>query len=47
MFLGLGGVAAAVGVVESVIARVRLTQVPTLITGAAVLALLGIMLLFR
>jgi formate hydrogenlyase subunit 4 len=47
MLLGLSGVAVAVGVVESVIARVRLTQVPTLITGAAVLALLGIVLLFR
>ena len=47
LLVGLGAVSVAVGVVESVIARLRLTQVPTLITGAVVLALLGIVLQFR
>jgi len=47
LVLGLALVSVAVGVVESVIARVRLSQVPTLLTGAAVLALCGIVLLLR
>ena len=45
--LGLALVGVAVGVVESIMARLRLTQVPALITGAAVLALFGIILLLR
>lgn len=47
LVLGLAAVGVAVGIVESVIARLRLTQVPTLITGSAVLALFGIVLLLR
>ncbi len=45
--LGLAFVGVAVGIVESVIARLRLTQVPTLLTGSAVIALFGIVLLLR
>lgn len=45
--LGLIGLGVAVGVVESVIARLRLTQVPTLLTGAAALAVCAIVLLLR
>lgn len=45
--LGLVLVSVVVGIVESVVARLRLTQVPTLLTGAAVLALCGIVLLLR
>jgi formate hydrogenlyase subunit 4 len=47
LVLGLALVGVAVGVVESIMARLRLTQVPALITGAAVLALFGIILLLR
>jgi formate hydrogenlyase subunit 4 len=45
--LGLAVVAAAVGVVESVMARLRLSRVPQLIVGAGVLALFGIILVLR
>ena len=44
LFGGLGVVAVAVGVVESVMARLRLTRVPQLLVGAAALALFGIIL---
>jgi formate hydrogenlyase subunit 4 len=44
---GLAAVAVAVGVVESVMARLRLTRVPQLIVGAGALALFGIILLLR
>jgi formate hydrogenlyase subunit 4 len=44
---GLVGVAIAVGVVESVIARLRLNRVPQLLAGAGALALVGILLLLR
>ncbi len=44
---GLCVVAVAVGVVESVMARLRLTRVPQLIVGAGALALFGIILLLR
>ena len=40
-------VAVLVGVVESVMARLRLTRVPQLIVGAGALALFGIILLLR
>jgi len=45
--VGLAVVAVAVGVVESVMARLRLTRVPQLIVGAGALALFGIILLLR
>jgi formate hydrogenlyase subunit 4 len=44
---GLVVVAAAVGVVESVMARLRLTRVPQLLVAAAALAAFGIILLLR
>ena len=44
LFGGLGVVAMAVGVVESVMARLRLSRVPQLLVGAAALALFGIIL---
>jgi formate hydrogenlyase subunit 4 len=44
---GLVAVAIAVGVVESVMARLRLTRVPQLLVGAGALALFGIILLLR
>jgi formate hydrogenlyase subunit 4 len=44
LFGGLGAVAVAVGVVESVMARLRLSRVPQLLVGAAALALFGIIL---
>ena len=44
---GLVVVAAVVGVVESVMARLRLTRVPQLLVGAGALALLGVILLLR
>ena len=44
---GLVAVAVAVGVVESVMARLRLTRVPQLLVGAGALALFGIILLLR
>jgi formate hydrogenlyase subunit 4 len=36
-----------VGVVESVMARLRLTRVPQLLAGASALALLAVILLIR
>ncbi len=45
--VALLAVAVAVGVVESVMARLRLTRVPQLIVGAGALALFGIILLLR
>ncbi|HEX8725673.1 MAG TPA: NADH-quinone oxidoreductase subunit H [Gemmatimonadaceae bacterium] len=44
---GLLVVAVAVGVVESVMARLRLNRVPQLIVGAGALALFGLILLLR
>jgi formate hydrogenlyase subunit 4 len=44
LFAGLGVVAVLVGVVESVMARLRLTRVPQLLVGAGALALFGIIL---
>jgi formate hydrogenlyase subunit 4 len=41
---GLGAVAILVGVIESIMARVRLIQVPQLLAGAAALAALGVIL---
>jgi formate hydrogenlyase subunit 4 len=47
LLAGLAGVAVAVGVVESVMARLRLVRVPQLLVGAAVLALFATILQFR
>jgi formate hydrogenlyase subunit 4 len=47
LFAGLGGVAVLVGVVESVMARLRLSRVPQLLVGAGALALVGIILELR
>ncbi len=47
LVVGLVAVAVVVGVVESVMARLRLTRVPQLIVGAGALALFGIILLVR
>ena len=44
---GLAGLAAATGVVESVMARVRMLRVPQLLVGAGVLCSLGLLLTFR
>lgn len=44
LFLGLAVVAVAVGFVESILARLRLSRVPQLLVGAAALALFGIIL---
>jgi formate hydrogenlyase subunit 4 len=44
LFAGLGAVAVAVGVVESIMARLRMSRVPQLLVGAAALALIGIIL---
>jgi formate hydrogenlyase subunit 4 len=44
---GLVVVAVAVGVVESVMARLRLTRIPQLLVAAAALATFGIILLLR
>lgn len=44
---GLAGVAIAVGVVESTMARLRLGRVPHLLVGAGALALFSILLLLR
>jgi formate hydrogenlyase subunit 4 len=45
--VGLVAVAVAVGVVESIMARLRLTRVPQLLVGAGALALFAVVLLFR
>jgi formate hydrogenlyase subunit 4 len=47
LFAGLGVVAVAVGVVESVMARLRLVRVPQLLVGAAALALVATILQLR
>jgi formate hydrogenlyase subunit 4 len=44
LLAGLVAVAVAVGVVESVMARLRLSRVPQLLVGAAALAVFGIIL---
>ena len=44
---GLAVVAIGVGVIESIMARLRLVQVPQLLAGAAALAALGVILLLR
>ncbi len=45
--LGMLGFAAAVGTVESVMARLRLTRVPQLLVGASVLSVFALVLLLR
>ncbi|GEJ56894.1 respiratory chain complex I subunit 1 family protein [Anaeromyxobacter diazotrophicus] len=48
MFLaGLAGFAALVGVIESIMARLRLVRVPQLLVGASVLSAFGLVLLLR
>ncbi len=47
LVVGLAAVAAIVGVVESVMARVRMTRIPQLLVAAAALAAFGIILLLR
>ena len=47
LFGGLALVAVAVGVVESVMARLRLNRVPQLLVGAAALAVVGVILQLR
>jgi formate hydrogenlyase subunit 4 len=47
LFAGLGVVAVAVGVVESVMARLRLIRVPQLLVGSAALALVATILQLR
>jgi formate hydrogenlyase subunit 4 len=44
---GLAGVAIAVGIVESIMARVRLSRVPQLLVGAGALSLFAIILTLR
>ncbi|MFI5210469.1 MAG: respiratory chain complex I subunit 1 family protein [Gemmatimonadales bacterium] len=44
---GLGGVAVAVGVVESSMARLRMNRVPQFLVAAAALAVFGVILLLR
>jgi len=41
------GVAVAIGVLESVMARLRLTQVPTLLVAASLMSAFGVILLAR
>jgi formate hydrogenlyase subunit 4 len=45
--IGLLGFAALVGVVESIMARLRLVRVPQLLVGASVLSAFGLVLLLR
>jgi formate hydrogenlyase subunit 4 len=45
--VGMLGVAVAVGVVESIMARLRLVHVPLLLVGACLLSGFGILLLVR
>jgi formate hydrogenlyase subunit 4 len=45
--LGMLGLAVAVGVVESVMARLRMRNVPSLLIGACLLSAFGILLLAR
>jgi formate hydrogenlyase subunit 4 len=47
LLAGLVLVAVIIGIVESVMARLRLTRIPQLLVGAAALATLGIILLLR
>ncbi len=47
LLLGLGATAIGVGIVESTMARLRLTRVPQLLVGAGAMALFGIILLLR
>jgi formate hydrogenlyase subunit 4 len=47
LIAGLVAVAIVVGIVESLMARARLSRVPQLLVGAAALALFGIILLLR
>lgn len=44
---GMAGLAVAIGIVESVMARLRLRQVPSLLVGACLLSAFGIVLLAR
>ena len=44
--LGQAGVAVVVGVVESAMARLRLTRVPQFLIGACVVAAVGVLVLF-
>jgi formate hydrogenlyase subunit 4 len=45
--LGLAGVAVAIGVVESIMARVRMNRVPQLLVAASALAGFALILLLR
>jgi formate hydrogenlyase subunit 4 len=47
LFLGLAGVAVAIGVVESIMARVRMNRVPQLLVAASALAGFALILLLR
>jgi formate hydrogenlyase subunit 4 len=47
LVIGLALIAVAVGVIESTMARLRLTRVPQLLVGAGALALFAIILLLR
>lgn len=47
LLAGLVAVAIIVGIVESVMARLRMTRIPQLLVGSAALAVLGIILLLR
>ena len=47
LMIGLGAAAVGIGVVESTMARLRLTRVPQLLVGAGAMALFGIILLLR
>jgi formate hydrogenlyase subunit 4 len=47
LIAGLGMTAVGIGVVESTMARLRLTRVPQLLVGAGAMALFGIILLLR
>lgn len=47
LIIGLGAAAVGIGIVESTMARLRLTRVPQLLVGAGAMALFGIILLLR
>jgi formate hydrogenlyase subunit 4 len=45
--VGMIGLAVAIGIVESVMARLRLRQVPSLLVGACLLSAFGVVLIAR
>jgi formate hydrogenlyase subunit 4 len=47
LLAGLGATAVGIGIVESTMARLRLTRVPQLLVGAGAMALFGIILVLR